>query len=164
MSGRNARIIAVGDELLEGRTADTNSQRIQQALGRHAVQMLGIEVVPDTHAAIGAALERTCPGELVFLSGGLGSTPDDLTRDAVAAWAARRDALDERSRTQAASWISAPGCASAASVCRSVSIARPRCRPGLTWLENPVGSLRPRLVGELCRTGSSCCCRECRRN
>ena len=38
--GRPAvKIIAIGDELLEGRTADTNSQRIQRALGGHGVQV-----------------------------------------------------------------------------------------------------------------------------
>ena len=144
MSGCNARIIAVGDELLEGRTADTNSQRIQQALGRHAVQMLGIEVVPDTHAAIGAALERTRPGELVFLSGGLGSTPDDLTRDAVTAWAGV--ALDEdpalRQRLEQR-WIKR-GIRMPVGVNRQAQVPA-----GLTWLENPVGAA-PALVGELC--------------
>ncbi|MFN2371415.1 MAG: molybdopterin-binding protein, partial [Candidatus Krumholzibacteriia bacterium] len=81
------RIVAVGDELLEGRTADTNSRRIQRALGSHAVQVAGIRVVPDRLEAIAEALDTTCEGEVVFVTGGLGSTPDDLTRDALAAWA-----------------------------------------------------------------------------
>jgi molybdopterin-biosynthesis enzyme MoeA-like protein len=81
------KIIAVGDELLEGRTADTNSGRIQRALGGHALRCELIQVVPDEEGAIRRALDRTAPGDLVFLTGGLGSTPDDLTRDALAAWA-----------------------------------------------------------------------------
>ena len=80
------KIIAIGDELLEGRTVDSNSQRIQRALGGHGVQVALIQVVPDTPDAVAAALRRTEPGDLVFISGGLGSTPDDMTRDMVAAW------------------------------------------------------------------------------
>ncbi len=45
-------MIAVGDELLEGRTSDTNSGRIQRALGQHAVQVAGIQVVPDEAKAV----------------------------------------------------------------------------------------------------------------
>ena len=46
-----------------------------------------IQVVPDRQEAVAAALERTAPHDLVFVTGGLGSTPDDLTREAVAGWA-----------------------------------------------------------------------------
>jgi len=81
------RIVAVGDELLEGRTSDTNSTRIQRALAEHAIDVRGIAVVHDRLADIEAALDATEPGDLVFVCGGLGSTRDDLTREAVAAWA-----------------------------------------------------------------------------
>ena len=87
MSGRPVRIVAIGDELLEGRTSDTNSTRIQRALGRHAVTVRDIAVVHDTEADIAAALDRSEPGDIVFVCGGLGSTRDDLTREAIAAWA-----------------------------------------------------------------------------
>lgn len=81
------RIIAVGDELLEGRTSDTNSTRIQRALGDYAAVFRDISVVHDTLDDIAVALSRTEPGDIVFVCGGLGSTGDDLTREAVAAWA-----------------------------------------------------------------------------
>ena len=82
----SVKIIAIGDELLEGRTVDSNSQRIQRALGGHGVQVALIQVVPDREPDVVAALERTAPGDVVFISGGLGSTPDDMTRDLVARW------------------------------------------------------------------------------
>ncbi|MBE0567265.1 MAG: competence/damage-inducible protein A, partial [Krumholzibacteria bacterium] len=94
------RIIAVGDELLEGRTTDTNSRRIQRALGGHGIQVAGIRVVPDRAAAIAEALDGTREGELVFVCGGLGSTPDDLTRDALAAWAGVELGEDEAVRAR----------------------------------------------------------------
>ena len=87
MGQSRVRIIAVGDELLEGRTSDTNSTRIQRALGRHAVTVADITVVHDHADAIAAALDHTEPGDIVFMCGGLGSTRDDLTREAIAAWA-----------------------------------------------------------------------------
>jgi len=138
------RIVAVGDELLEGRTADTNSLRIQRALGEHAVQVAGVRVVPDRFDAVAEALDWTGDGDLVFVTGGLGSTPDDLTRDAVAAWAGvplREDAavraqLEERWRARG---IRAPR----AGVERQCQVPA-----GLEPLTNPVGSA-PGLVGPL---------------
>ena len=141
--GAIMRIIAVGDELLEGRTADTNSGRIQRALGQHAVQTADIQVVPDTEAAICRALDRTEEGDLVFLTGGLGSTPDDLTRDALARWAGvelrddpeLRLALEERWRRRGLK--------------RRPGVARQSQVPvGLEPVTNPVGSA-PGLVGHL---------------
>jgi nicotinamide-nucleotide amidase len=137
------KIIAVGDELLEGRTADTNSGRIQRALGGHALRCGLIQVVPDVAGAVAQALDRTAPGDLVFLTGGLGSTPDDLTRDALAAWAgvpldddlSVRAQLEERWRRRGIS--TRPG------VERQCQVPR-----GLTPLANPVGSA-PGLVGRL---------------
>lgn len=137
------RIIAVGDELLEGRTADTNSGRIQRALGSHAVQTAGIQVVPDQEAAMAQALDRTDKGDVVFVTGGLGSTPDDLTRDVVARWAGVplpedpgvRAALEERWRRR--------GLKTRAGVERQCQVPA-----GLTPLANPVGSA-PGLVGRL---------------
>jgi len=85
--GCPVRIIAIGDELLEGRTVDSNSQRIQRALGQHGVRVVLIQVVADDETAVRAALDRTEAGDVVFVSGGLGSTPDDKTRDMIAAWA-----------------------------------------------------------------------------
>ena len=137
------RIIAVGDELLEGRTADTNSGRIQRALGGHAVQTAGIQVVPDTGQAIRRALDLTDPGDLVILSGGLGSTPDDLTRDAVASWGGVplnedpevRRLLEER-------WLKR-GVKARHGVDRQCQVPG-----GLQALVNPVGSA-PGLIGFL---------------
>jgi nicotinamide-nucleotide amidase len=135
------RIIAVGDELLEGRTADTNSRRIQRALGSHAVQVAGIEVVPDTFAAISAALERTAAGDLVFMTGGLGSTPDDLTRDAVAGWGGLTLAEDSSVRAALEKRWRKRGMKSSPGIVRQCQVPE-----GMTPVTNPVGSA-PGLVG-----------------
>jgi nicotinamide-nucleotide amidase len=137
------RIVAVGDELLEGRTADTNSRRIQRALGQHVTRAESVQVVPDERAAIAAALERSEPGDLVFVCGGLGSTPDDLTREAVAAWGGvdlpedpqLRERIEQRLRTR--------GIPIKRGVMNQAQVPQ-----GLEPLENPVGSA-PGLAGRL---------------
>ena len=80
-----AALVTVGDELLLGRTVDTNAAwlgRELAALGvpiarRHTVA----DLAPEIRRAVQDALEVA---ELVVVTGGLGPTPDDLTRDVVA--------------------------------------------------------------------------------
>lgn len=137
-------MIAVGDELLEGRTTDTNSGHIQRALGQHAVQVANIQVVPDTAEAIGTALDRTRENTIVFLTGGLGSTPDDLTRDMVARWAQVDLIEDEEVRRELEDRWRKLGREP-----HKTGVQRQCQRPvGLMPVRNPIGSA-PALVGEL---------------
>lgn len=143
MTIRQARIIAVGDELLEGRTTDTNSGRVQRALGDCGVAVIGVEVVPDTMGAVGRALALTGAGELVVLTGGLGSTPDDLTRDAVADWAGVELVEDPVLRGRLEARWRCRGVRHRAGVERQCQVPA-----GLEPVDNPVGSA-PGLVGRL---------------
>lgn len=83
---RNAEIIAVGSELLGIVRVDTNSLWLTDQLNQMGVEVVQKCVVGDDRARLTAelkiALERT---GAVILSGGLGPTEDDVTRDAVAA-------------------------------------------------------------------------------
>ena len=141
--GPSVKIIAIGDELLEGRTADTNSQRIQRAIGGHGVQVALIQVVADSPADIVQSLDRTGPGDLVFVSGGLGSTPDDLTRDVVADWGGVPLAEDPAVRTQLEQRWKKRGLKTSSGVDRQSQVPQ-----GMTPVTNPVGSA-PALVGRL---------------
>lgn len=141
--GTGVKIIAVGDELLEGKTSDTNSRWIQQILGGHGAQVSLIQVVPDRQEEIARALERTEPGDLVFLSGGLGSTPDDLTKDAVASWGGVELVEDPDVKNQLRERWRKRGLKSSPGADRQSLVPR-----GLTPLTNPVGSA-PGLVGRL---------------
>jgi nicotinamide-nucleotide amidase len=142
--GGAVRIIAIGDELLEGRTADTNSRRIQQALGSHSVQVSLIQVVPDRQEDISRALDRTEAGDLVFVTGGLGSTPDDMTRDVVAGWAKVELVEDPAVADQLRERWEKRGIKASPGAVRQSQVPR-----GMTPLTNPVGSA-PGLVGRLC--------------
>lgn len=89
-------ILAIGDELLLGETVDTNAAWIAQRLAREGLRVARKTTVGDDDTAIrdalAAALSRT---GVVVCTGGLGPTPDDLTRDAVAAVYGRPQHVDE---------------------------------------------------------------------
>lgn len=81
-----AELLAVGTELLLGQIANTNAQWISERLAEVGVDVHHHQVVGDNHerivAAIGLAASRS---EVVIITGGLGPTGDDITRDALAA-------------------------------------------------------------------------------
>jgi molybdenum cofactor synthesis domain-containing protein len=83
-----ASIVVIGDELLGGYVVDRNSPWLARRLGDHGIPLTRVHVVPDEPAAIDEALQtelaRSRP-RLIVTSGGIGSTPDDLTYEAVAA-------------------------------------------------------------------------------
>ena len=82
---RTAELLAVGAELTVGETRDTNSGEIARSLTEAGVSIARINVLPDrlrvVSAVFRAALGRA---DLVVSTGGLGPTPDDLTREAIA--------------------------------------------------------------------------------
>lgn len=83
-----ASILVIGDELLGGYVTDANSPWLARRLRAHGVPLTRVHVVPDDAAAIDEALTaelaRSRP-RVILTSGGIGSTPDDLTYEAVAA-------------------------------------------------------------------------------
>ncbi|RCV65549.1 putative nucleotide-utilizing enzyme [Methanophagales archaeon] len=81
--GKDATIINIGDELLRGDIADTNSFWLAKMLFSHGVTVTKIMVVGDDEDEISEAL-KSCNSDFVFVSGGLGPTHDDVTREGVA--------------------------------------------------------------------------------
>ena len=81
-----AIVISVGDELTSGQTIDSNSAWISSRLLRAGVQTLSHVTVRDQLTEIGDALrEASGRSELIVVTGGLGPTADDLTRQSLAA-------------------------------------------------------------------------------
>ena len=81
----HAFIIGIGDELTLGQTVDTNSSWLSAQLTALGIPVLGHLIVPDDRAATAAAVRQAASvAELVLVTGGLGPTQDDLTRDALA--------------------------------------------------------------------------------
>jgi nicotinamide-nucleotide amidase len=80
-----AVVIAIGNELTNGQSLDTNSAWLSEQLGAVGVEVIEHRTVPDTQPLIVSALrECTAAADLVVVTGGLGPTPDDLTRHALA--------------------------------------------------------------------------------
>lgn len=91
-----AVIVTVGDELLSGQTVDTNAAWLGRALAALGVPVVRRLTVGDESFEIRHALsDALAIADLVVLTGGLGPTPDDLTRDVVADALARPLAIDE---------------------------------------------------------------------
>lgn len=81
-----AAILAVGSELLGTDRVDTNSLRLTEALRRHGVETTVKLIVGDAETAIALAVRRLLEAaELLLVTGGLGPTADDRTRQGVAA-------------------------------------------------------------------------------
>ncbi len=82
----NAIILSVGDELILGQTVDTNSAWLSQQLAAIGWPVLAHLTVADDQGAIESAIrEASGASDLVLISGGIGPTEDDLTRQALAA-------------------------------------------------------------------------------
>ncbi|MCX7784345.1 MAG: competence/damage-inducible protein A, partial [Meiothermus sp.] len=81
-----AEIIGVGDELLYGETVDTNTAEIAVSLQPYAVEVRRTLRVADNLETLAQEVRQAWQkARLVVLSGGLGPTPDDITREAIAA-------------------------------------------------------------------------------
>ena len=82
---RTAEVIAVGSELLGWTRLDTNSLFISEQLSALGIDMRAKAVVGDDRARLADVLKHALDrADLVVLTGGLGPTDDDLTREAVA--------------------------------------------------------------------------------
>jgi len=84
-SSPTAAILVIGDEILSGRTQDTNTNYIAKFLGSLGIDLKEARVVPDVEDEIVAALNALrARYTYVFTTGGIGPTHDDITADAVA--------------------------------------------------------------------------------
>jgi len=80
-----AAVLVIGDEILSGRTQDTNLNYIAKFLGGLGIDLCEARVVPDIEAEIVAGLNALrARYTYVFTTGGIGPTHDDITADAVA--------------------------------------------------------------------------------
>jgi nicotinamide-nucleotide amidase len=83
---RVAELLSIGTELTVGETRDTNAGDLARDLTGRGVVVDRISALPDDLAEVTAAFnEALGRADLVVSTGGLGPTPDDLTREAIAA-------------------------------------------------------------------------------
>ena len=81
-----AAILTIGNELTSGDVADTNGVWLAKRLERIGVKVTILAAVPDEIDAVARFVRGEAPeADVVLVTGGLGGTPDDLTREALAA-------------------------------------------------------------------------------
>jgi nicotinamide-nucleotide amidase len=82
-----ARILAIGTELIQGQITNRNAVWISERLTNLGIEVKAHVTVPDDRELIRAALDdAAAASEILFVTGGLGPTTDDFTRDVLAAW------------------------------------------------------------------------------
>ncbi|MEO5965344.1 MAG: competence/damage-inducible protein A, partial [Candidatus Limnocylindrales bacterium] len=91
-----AELVAIGTELTVGETLDTNSGELARSLVAHGVTVRRVSNLPDDQPVVVEALRAALArADLVITTGGLGPTPDDLTRESVAELRGETVTVDE---------------------------------------------------------------------
>jgi molybdenum cofactor synthesis domain-containing protein len=81
-----AALVVIGDEILSGRTQDSNVAQIAKWLNLQGIRLAEVRVVADDMAAIAEAVNTLrVRNDYLFTTGGIGPTHDDITVDAIAA-------------------------------------------------------------------------------
>ena len=81
-----AELLSIGTELTVGDTRDTNAGELARSLTSLGVRVLRLTALPDDLASVTSAFsDGLSRADMVVSTGGLGPTPDDLTREAIAA-------------------------------------------------------------------------------
>ena len=86
MPNPTAAMIVIGDEILSGRTRDSNMHHLAGQLTSVGIDLKEVRVIGDEHGTIIAAVQAMSKAyDNVFTSGGIGPTHDDITADCIAA-------------------------------------------------------------------------------
>lgn len=77
--------VIIGDEIMSGKRQDKHFAKIAELLGVRGLRLSWVEYLGDDRQRLAATFKRTmASGDVVFSCGGIGNTPDDHTRQAVA--------------------------------------------------------------------------------
>jgi molybdenum cofactor synthesis domain-containing protein len=136
MSNPTAAMLVIGDEILSGRTRDSNMHHLAGELTKRGIRLAEVRVVPDDREAIIAAvraLSEAC--DWVFTSGGIGPTHDDITADCIAeAFGVPLD-VREDARALLAAHASARG-----NELNEARLRMARIPEGATLIDNPISA------------------------
>lgn len=144
----NAEIISIGSELLSGKIANTNAQYLSQSLSSLGIEVNQLVSVGDKENDIKKALSGSLSrSNVVILTGGLGPTKDDITKDAVCSLLEIDMHIDELSLSKIENYFAKKGEKMAEN-----NIRQARVPQGSVVLKNDVG-LAP---GCLLKSGNQC--------
>jgi molybdenum cofactor synthesis domain-containing protein len=81
----SACVLIIGNEILSGRTQDTNLKHIAEQLNERGIRVTEARVIPDVESVIVAAVrDARARFDYVFTTGGIGPTHDDITAESIA--------------------------------------------------------------------------------
>ena len=102
----NAEIISIGTELLMGELTDTNASWIAGRLPALGIQLQWVSIIGDDLPKLTEAFRRGWErSDIIFTTGGLGPTQDDLTREAVAAALGEEPTVQEAELENLRQWF-----------------------------------------------------------
>lgn len=100
-----AALIIIGNEILSGRTQDSNTQFLAKELNALGIRLQEVRVIPDIEAIIIATVHTLkTQFDYIFTTGGIGPTHDDITSEAMAKAFAIPLILHEEARRRLASY------------------------------------------------------------
>ena len=145
MPNPTAAMLVIGDEILSGRTRDSNMHHLAKALTEHGIDLKEARVVSDHAASIVAAVKAlSAAHDHVFTSGGIGPTHDDITADCIAeAFGAHID-VREDARALLAAHYQRTGMEMNAARLRMARIP-----DGATLIDNPVSTAPGFTIGNV---------------
>ena len=102
----NAEIISIGTELLMGELTDTNASWIASRLPALGIRLQQVSIIDDDLPKLADAFRRGLErADMIFTTGGLGPTQDDLTREAVAAALGETPTVQEEELENLRQWF-----------------------------------------------------------
>jgi len=137
-----AQIVNVGDELTSGEVTDTNGPVMAAWLREVGIELVSLQSIRDRKEEIVEALRRAVStAKFVLVSGGLGPTEDDRTREAIAAVAGVELVEHPEIRQKLLDFFARMGRKPLEATFRQAFFPA-----GATVMENPVGSAAPFAV------------------
>ena len=136
MANPTAAMIVIGDEILSGRTRDSNMHFLAQELTKVGIDLREVRVVADEPTDIIEAVQSLSKRyATVFTSGGIGPTHDDITADCIAAAFGRTIDVRDDARALLAAHYARTG-----AELNEARLRMARIPDGATLIENPVST------------------------
>ncbi|TCS60432.1 molybdenum cofactor synthesis domain-containing protein [Primorskyibacter sedentarius] len=134
MPNPTAAMLVIGDEILSGRTRDSNMHYLAGELTKHGIDLKEARMVSDDHDTIVTAVKALSSNhDHVFTSGGIGPTHDDITADCIAAAFDRSIDVRDDARALLAAHYARTG-----AELNEARLRMARIPEGATLIENPV--------------------------
>ena len=131
-----AEILSVGTELLLGQISDTNATYLAQQLSALGIDLFFVSQVGDNLDRLSETLRRARDrADLVIMTGGLGPTEDDLSREAIATVLGETPTVDPALETDLRAWFAGRGI-----TMPERNVKQAWVLPSVTILLNPFGT------------------------